>query len=129
MLPAATTSIQQENLQVIRMQEQQRVEHDVEKVLPILHGIVSTLNHHESRLQPSKNLYEFRDVTQVLSHLLDTKLLSASIATAKEPEETRGRQKARNDMVNGEGNTKRRSSPRALSLERRQKRHKSFGTL
>ncbi|KAF7799757.1 hypothetical protein EIP86_010999 [Pleurotus ostreatoroseus] len=62
------------NIEMVRIQEQQRVEHDVAKILPVLHGVVNIIKSDHARIQGTKDLFEFRDTIQVLSHLLDQKL-------------------------------------------------------
>ncbi|KAJ3533425.1 hypothetical protein NM688_g7283 [Phlebia brevispora] len=122
----------QSNIRAIQLQEQQRVEHHVSKILPLLHGVVNTLSSDHFTLSANEELYEFRDTITVLSDLLDKKLSS--------PEHMGTLPSCRIDVnpSSAEDNTttetpvntsKRRPSPRSLSPERRQKQHKSHGTL
>ncbi|KAF7789359.1 hypothetical protein EIP86_000303 [Pleurotus ostreatoroseus] len=122
-----------ENIQMVRLQEQQRVEHDVAKILPLLHGIVNIIKSDHAQVQGTQDLFEFRDIVQNLSHLLDQKLSPSQVLTQAGPggpsvETARGRESKRTAQRTVQS-AKRQSSPRALSLERRQKRHKSYSTL
>ena len=96
------------------------------------HGIVNTIKADHARIQATQELFEFRDTVQVLSHLLDEKLVSMhdtvyALSKAGPSDQERGRKAGRISEIERTG--KRKSSPRALSLERRQKRHKSYSTL
>ncbi|PCH35819.1 hypothetical protein WOLCODRAFT_145976 [Wolfiporia cocos MD-104 SS10] len=68
--PDPTDSIATTTATAVTFQRQRRIEHDVEKILPVLHGILSHVQDINSHFEMTANLSEFRDTIASLSDIL-----------------------------------------------------------